>query len=61
MKTLYIILMFACAFIALYEQSLAKPNVYIMVGAIIVFMLGMMRLMNSVPSKYQQKDDEDEV
>ena len=53
--------MFACAFIALYEQSLAKPNVYIMVGAIIVFMLGMMRLMNSVPSKYQKKDDEDEV
>jgi hypothetical protein len=53
--------MFACAFIALYEQSLAKPNVYIMVGAIIVFMLGMMRLMNKVPSKYQPKDDDDEV
>lgn len=53
--------MFACAFIALYEQSLARPNVYIMVGAIVVFMLGLMRLMSKVPSKHQQKNNDDEV
>ena len=53
--------MFACAFIALYEQSLAKPNVYIMIGAIVVFMLGLMRLMNKVPGKNEQKNNDDEV
>ena len=53
--------MFACAFLALYEQSLPKPNVYIMAGAIVVFMLGMMRLMSKVPSKHTQKDNDNEV
>lgn len=53
--------MFACAFIALYEQSLAKPNVYIMIGAIVVFMLGLMRLMNKVPGKNEQKNNDNEV
>ncbi|WP_116787972.1 hypothetical protein [Flavobacterium psychrotrophum] len=61
MKTIYIILMFAAAFIALYEQSLAKPNPYLMVGAIIVFMLGLMRLMSKVPGKNEQKDTDNEV
>jgi hypothetical protein len=58
MKTIYIIAMFAAAFVALYEQSLAKPNMYIMVGAILVFMLGMMRLMSKVPSKSEQDHGE---
>lgn len=53
--------MFASAFIALYEQSLAKPNPYLMVGAIMVFMLGLMRLMSKVPGKNEQKDTDNEV
>lgn len=53
--------MFACAFVALYEQSLAKPNAYIMVGAIVIFMIGLMQLMSKVPSKHKPKDTDDEV
>ena len=53
--------MFAAAFVALYEQSLAKPNMIIMVGAIVAFMLGLMRLMSKVPSKNDQMTNNDEV
>ncbi len=56
MKTIYIIIMFAAAFTALYEQSLPKPNVYIMVGALVVFVLLLMRLMNKIPSKNQDNN-----
>jgi len=48
---------FACAFLALYEQSKPNPNKYIMVGGIVIFMLGIMRLMNKVPSKNNRNDD----
>ncbi|KGO85505.1 hypothetical protein Q765_15905 [Flavobacterium rivuli WB 3.3-2 = DSM 21788] len=61
MKTIYIILMFAAAFVALYEQSLARPNVIIMVVAIIIFMLGLMRLMSKVPGKHDSNNNDDEV
>ena len=61
MKTIYIILMFAAAFVALYEQSLARPNVIIMVVAIIIFMLGLMRLMSKVPGKHDSNNNNDEV
>lgn len=44
---------------ALYEQSKAKPNVYIMVFAIAIFMYGMMRLMSKVPSKNQDNSEDD--
>jgi len=52
--------MFAAAFVALYEQSIPKPNVYIMVGALAVFVVGLMRLMNKVPSK-NERDSNGEV
>lgn len=45
---------------ALYEQSKASPNVYIMVGAIIIFMYGMMRLTAKVPSKNQDNSEEND-
>jgi len=61
MKTIYIILIFAAAFVALYEQSLTKPNVVIMVIAIVAFMLGMMKLMTKVPSKSERNNDDNEV
>lgn len=51
MKTLSIIIMFAAAFVALYEQSKPQPNVWVLVIAIIVFMAGMLRLMSKIPSK----------
>lgn len=43
---------------ALYEQSKEKPNVYIMVVAIIIFMYGMMQLTSKVPSKNQDNSED---
>jgi hypothetical protein len=61
MKTIYIIFTFVAAFVALYEQSLAKPNLILMVIAIVVFMLGLMKLMSTVPGKNDSKSNNDEV
>lgn len=61
MRTVYIILLFAAAFLALYEQSKAEPNVILMVIAIIVFMIGIMRIMAKVPSKGENKDNDENV
>jgi hypothetical protein len=61
MKTIYIVLTFAAAFVALYEQSLARPNVFIMAVAIIIFMMGLMKLMSKVPSKNIPNNDSDEI
>ncbi len=44
--------------VALYEQVSAEKNVYIMVIAIVVFMMGMMQLSAKTPSKNQDKEDE---
>lgn len=46
---------------ALYEQSKAKPNIYIMVGAIVLFMYGMMRLTAKVPSKTENNSEKDDT
>ena len=46
--------------VALYEQSKDKPNVYITVAGIAVFMFGMMRLSAKTPSKNQDKDDDND-
>jgi hypothetical protein len=43
---------------ALYEQSKADKNVYVMVIAIVVFMFGMMRLSAKTPSKNQDKEED---
>ena len=45
---------------ALYEQSKSSPNIYIMVGAIVIFMYGMMRLTAKVPSKNQDNSEEND-
>ena len=44
--------------VALYQQASAEKNVYIMVGAIAVFMFGMMQLSAKTPSKNQDKEDD---
>lgn len=44
--------------VALYEQVSAEKNVYIMVIAIVVFMMGMMQLSAKTPSKNEDKEDE---
>lgn len=60
MKTIYIILMFAAAFLALFEQSKAKPNVIIMVAAMVAFIIGLTRLMSKVSSKNAPKNEHGE-
>lgn len=59
MKTWQIILLFAAAFVALFEQSKAKPNMVVMIACIMVFMIGLMRLMAKVPGKNDHKNDDD--
>lgn len=61
MKTLYIIALFGAAFYALYEQSKAEPNTIAMIIAIVVFMIGLMKLMSKVPSRSQDNDEENDV
>ncbi len=57
-KTIVTILLFAAAFVALWEQSKPQPNKFLMVGAIVIFMLGLMRLMSKVPSKNRDNKDD---
>ncbi len=45
--------------IALYEQVSAEKNVYVMVIAIVVFMMGMMQLSSRTPSKNQDNEEDD--
>ena len=60
MKKLFIPIMIIAIGIALYEQSKNSPNIYIMIGAIILFMYGMMRLTAKVPSKNDDNSEEDD-
>jgi nitrate/nitrite transporter NarK len=58
MKKNIIPIMVVAIIIALYEQVSAEKNVYVMVIAIVVFMMGMMQLSAKIPSKNQDKEDE---
>ena len=58
MKKFIIPIMVIAIIVALYEQVSTEKNVYIMVVAIVVFMMGMMQLSSKTPSKNQDKEDE---
>lgn len=58
MKKIIIPIMVIAITVALYEQVSTEKNVYIMVIAIVIFMMGMMRLSAKTPSKNQDKEDE---
>ena len=58
MKKFIIPIMIVAIIIALYQQASAEKNIYIMVAAIVVFMIGMMKLSAKTPSKNQDKEDE---
>jgi L-asparagine transporter-like permease len=59
MKKYMILLMVIAIGVALYEQTSGDKNVYVMVIAIVVFMMGMMRLSSKTPSKNQDKEEDD--
>ncbi|HEY4627976.1 MAG TPA: hypothetical protein VIH02_01695 [Flavobacterium sp.] len=58
MKKIIIPIMVVAIIIALYEQGSGEKNVYVMVIAIVIFMMGMMQLSAKTPSKNQDKEDE---
>ena len=58
MRKFIIPIMVVAITIALYEQVSAEKNVWILVISIVVFMMGMMQLSAKIPSKNQDKDDE---
>lgn len=58
MKKLLIPMIIVAIIIAFYEQSKSEKNIYIIIIAIVIFMFGMMRLSAKIPSKNQEKEDE---
>ncbi len=60
MKKNMIPMMLIAFLVAFYEQQKENSNVYIVAGAVVIFMYGMLRLSAKVSSKYQDKN-EDEV
>jgi hypothetical protein len=59
MKKIMIPLMVIAIGVALYEQTSEDKNVYVMVVAIVIFMMCMMRLSSKTPSKNQDKEEDD--
>ena len=59
MKKAVLPIMIIAILVAFYEQSLDKKIVYIQVISIVIFMIGMMKLSAKVPSKNQDKEEED--
>jgi nitrate/nitrite transporter NarK len=58
MRKFIIPIMIVAIIVALYEQVSADRNVYLMVVAIVIFMMGMMQLSAKTPSKNQDNEDE---
>lgn len=61
MKKLLIPLMFIAIIVGLFEQSKAKPNIYILCAAVAIFMYGMMVLTSKVPSKKDKNQEEEDA
>lgn len=58
MKKLVIPFTLVAIIVGLYEQSKAKPNIYILCIAIVLFMYGVMKLSAKTPSKNQEEKDD---
>jgi nitrate/nitrite transporter NarK len=59
MKKLLIPIIIIAIIVALYEQGKADKNVWVMIVAVVIFMFGMMRLSAKIPSKNQDKNEDD--
>jgi preprotein translocase subunit YajC len=55
MKKLLIPIIIIAIIVALYEQSKADKNLWVMIVAVVIFMFGMMRLSAKIPSKTKIK------
>ncbi|HEY0045757.1 MAG TPA: hypothetical protein VGB44_03500 [Flavobacterium sp.] len=58
MKKLLFPVIVIAVLIAVYEQGKDRPNVYITIAAVVVFMFGMMKLSAKTPSKNQETEDD---
>ncbi len=61
MKKLVIPFTLVAIIVGLYEQSKAKPNVYVLCFTIVIFMYGIMKLSAKTPSKNQEEKEEDDA
>lgn len=59
MKKLVFPFMIVAIIVGFYEQSKAKPNVFILIIAVAVFMYGVMKLSAKTPSKYSETEEEE--
>lgn len=57
---IYTILLFSAGIYALYEQSKPEPNKFIMFGALVIFGIGLYRIMKKIPSKHNNEEQQDE-
>lgn len=53
--------MIVAIIVGFYEQTQAKPNVFVLVIAVAIFMYGVMQLSAKVPSKHSETEDEEDV
>ncbi len=58
MKNLYWLIMVVAIGVAFYEQNSDEKNTIVMVIALGVFIFGLIKLSAKIPSKEQNKDDE---
>ena len=58
MKKFLIPLLIIAGFLAVYEQTKAKPNLYISCAAFVVLMFSIMQLSSKVKSKNDQNEEE---
>ena len=58
MKKLLIPMMVIAICVAFYEQSKSDKNIFVVIIAIAIFMIGMMKLSAKTPSKNQENEDE---
>lgn len=60
MKSLIYFAGFGLMIWALIEQTRENPNIYIQIGAVVVFFFMMRNLMNKTPSNFEQNNDNNE-
>lgn len=59
MKKVFIPILLIAVFFAFYTPKESNYFTYIKVAAIVILMIGVMKLMQKVPSKNQDKEEED--
>ena len=59
MKKIIIPIMLIAVFFAFYTPKESNYHIYVKVAAIVILMIGVMKLMEKVPSKKEEKEDDE--